>query len=40
MSVIVYRFQTRRVAGNWTEEKLKQKCVAYAQSVVVNMRMG
>jgi hypothetical protein len=40
MSVMVYRYKTRRVVGNWTKQKLKQKCVALAQTVVVNMRMA
>jgi hypothetical protein len=40
MSVMEYRYQTRGVADKWTEEKLRQKCVAFEHTVVVNMRMG
>jgi len=32
--------QTCGVAGNWMEDKLKQEFVAFAQTMVVNRRMG
>ena len=40
MSVIMYRYQTGGVAGNWKEGKLNQKVVAFAQTEAVNRRMG
>jgi len=38
MSVIMYRYKT--LACNWTEGKLKQKFVVFAQTVVVNRGKG
>jgi len=40
MSMVMYRYKTGGAACNWTEGKLKQEFVVFAQIVVVNRRMG